>query len=97
MNVSNKQLPVIFRTSVLQLHVVILETEASSLIMLIQKISRKDLSYPLIEPAVFCSQMSDQVMKPKALEQEGSVLLPFLKKLPETSQVTVQNSGLQGE
>lgn len=41
--------------------------------------------------------MSKQMMKPKALEQEGSVVLPFLKKLPETSQVTLQNSGLQGE
>ncbi|NWH24160.1 LIMC1 protein, partial [Grus americana] len=38
-----------------------------------------------------------EVVKPKALEQEGSVVLPFLKKLPETSQVTLQNSGLQGE
>ncbi|XP_009472547.1 PREDICTED: LIM and calponin homology domains-containing protein 1 [Nipponia nippon] len=37
---------------------------------------------------------SEQVMKPKALELEGSVVLPFLKKLPETSQVTLQNSGL---
>ncbi|XP_009862911.1 PREDICTED: LIM and calponin homology domains-containing protein 1 [Apaloderma vittatum] len=36
-----------------------------------------------------------EVMKPEALEQEGSVVLPFLKKLPETSQVTLQNSGLQ--
>uniref|UniRef100_A0A8C6JKA9 Uncharacterized protein n=1 Tax=Melopsittacus undulatus TaxID=13146 RepID=A0A8C6JKA9_MELUD len=36
-----------------------------------------------------------EVMKPKVLEQEGSVVLPFLKKLPETSQVTLQNSGLQ--
>ncbi|XP_052636140.1 LIM and calponin homology domains-containing protein 1 isoform X7 [Harpia harpyja] len=35
-----------------------------------------------------------EVMKPKALDQEGSVVLPFLKKLPETSQVTLQNSGL---
>lgn len=41
--------------------------------------------------------MSEQVMKPKALDQEGSVVLPFLKKLPETSQVTLQNSGLPGE
>jgi len=41
--------------------------------------------------------MSEQVMKPKVLEQEGSVVLPFLKKLPETSQVTLQNSGLQGK
>ncbi|KAM6400997.1 LIM and calponin homology domains-containing protein 1 isoform 12-T14 [Pluvialis apricaria] len=38
-----------------------------------------------------------EVMKPKALEQEGSVVLPFLKKLPETSQVTLQNSGLQAD
>ncbi|XP_067993715.1 LIM and calponin homology domains-containing protein 1, partial [Melanerpes formicivorus] len=36
-----------------------------------------------------------EVMKPKVLEQEGSVVLPFLKKLPETSQVTLQYSGLQ--
>ncbi|XP_074444030.1 LIM and calponin homology domains-containing protein 1 isoform X13 [Larus michahellis] len=36
-----------------------------------------------------------EVMKPKALEQEGSVVLPFLKKLPETSQVTLHNSTLQ--
>ncbi|XP_010146213.1 PREDICTED: LIM and calponin homology domains-containing protein 1-like [Eurypyga helias] len=38
-----------------------------------------------------------EVMKPKNLEQEGSIVLPFLKKLPETSQVTLQNSGLQEE
>ncbi|GAB0188379.1 LIM and calponiny domains-containing protein 1 [Grus japonensis] len=38
-----------------------------------------------------------EVVKPKALEQEGSVVLPFLKKLPETSQVTLQNSGLQAD
>ncbi|XP_030904813.1 LIM and calponin homology domains-containing protein 1 isoform X2 [Melopsittacus undulatus] len=38
-----------------------------------------------------------EVMKPKVLEQEGSVVLPFLKKLPETSQVTLQNSGLQAD
>ncbi|XP_009069460.1 PREDICTED: LIM and calponin homology domains-containing protein 1 [Acanthisitta chloris] len=36
-----------------------------------------------------------QVMKAKALEQKGSVVLPFLKKIPETSQVTLHNSGLQ--
>lgn len=41
--------------------------------------------------------MSEQVMKAKALEEKGSVVLPFLKKLPETSQVTLHNSGLQGE
>ncbi|NXK93495.1 LIMC1 protein, partial [Formicarius rufipectus] len=36
-----------------------------------------------------------EVMKAKVLEQKGSVVLPFLKKLPETSQVTLHNSGLQ--
>lgn len=44
MNVDNKQLPVTSRTSVLQLHVVILEIEASSLIMFVQKITRNGLS-----------------------------------------------------
>ncbi|KFP76842.1 LIM and calponin homology domains-containing protein 1, partial [Acanthisitta chloris] len=38
-----------------------------------------------------------QVMKAKALEQKGSVVLPFLKKIPETSQVTLHNSGLQAD
>ncbi|KAM6132904.1 LIM and calponin homology domains-containing protein 1 [Pterocles gutturalis] len=38
-----------------------------------------------------------EVMKPKALEQEGSVVLPFLMKLPKTSQVSLQNSGLQAD
>lgn len=41
--------------------------------------------------------MSEQVIKAKPLEEKGSVVLPFLKKLPETSQVTLHNSGLQGE
>lgn len=41
--------------------------------------------------------MSEQVIKAKALEEKGSVVLPFLKKLPETSQVTLHNSGPQGE
>ncbi|NXP90642.1 LIMC1 protein, partial [Passerina amoena] len=36
-------------------------------------------------------------IKTKALEEKGSLVLPFLKKLPETSQVTLHNSGLQGE
>ncbi|NXE44814.1 LIMC1 protein, partial [Casuarius casuarius] len=40
---------------------------------------------------------TQEVTKPKALEPEGSVVFPFLKKLPETSQVTLQNSDLQGE
>ncbi|XP_027498465.1 LIM and calponin homology domains-containing protein 1 isoform X3 [Corapipo altera] len=38
-----------------------------------------------------------EVIKTKALEQKGSVVLPFLKKLPETSQVTLHNSVLQAE
>uniref|UniRef100_A0A8C3E6B0 LIM and calponin homology domains 1 n=1 Tax=Corvus moneduloides TaxID=1196302 RepID=A0A8C3E6B0_CORMO len=38
---------------------------------------------------------TQEVMKAKALEEKGSVVLPFLKKLPETSQVTLHNSGLQ--
>ncbi|NXE75886.1 LIMC1 protein, partial [Cochlearius cochlearius] len=60
--------------------------------------SEKDVKKPEMEqqkeaelPAV------PEVMKPKALEQEGSIVLPFLKKLPETSQVALQNSGPQGE
>ncbi|NXM48647.1 LIMC1 protein, partial [Gymnorhina tibicen] len=38
---------------------------------------------------------TQEVMKAKSLEEKGSVVLPFLKKLPETSQVTLHNSGLQ--
>ncbi|NXH50094.1 LIMC1 protein, partial [Dicaeum eximium] len=40
---------------------------------------------------------TQEVIKAKALEEKGSVVLPFLKKLPETSQVMLHNSGLQGE
>ncbi|NXP62208.1 LIMC1 protein, partial [Chloropsis cyanopogon] len=40
---------------------------------------------------------TQEVIKAKALEEKGSVVLPFLKKLPETSQVTLHNSGLQGK
>ncbi|NWV80791.1 LIMC1 protein, partial [Dasyornis broadbenti] len=40
---------------------------------------------------------TQEMMKAKALEQKGSVVLPFLKKLPETSQVTLHNSGLQAD
>ncbi|NWW27050.1 LIMC1 protein, partial [Falcunculus frontatus] len=40
---------------------------------------------------------TQEVMKVKALEEKGSVVLPFFKKVPETSQVTLHNSGLQGE
>uniref|UniRef100_A0A8D2M1Z0 LIM and calponin homology domains 1 n=1 Tax=Zonotrichia albicollis TaxID=44394 RepID=A0A8D2M1Z0_ZONAL len=38
---------------------------------------------------------TQEVTKTKALEEKGSLVLPFLKKLPETSQVTLHNSGLQ--
>ncbi|XP_064274372.1 LIM and calponin homology domains-containing protein 1 isoform X1 [Passer domesticus] len=38
---------------------------------------------------------TQEVIKAKALEEKGSVVLPFLKKLPETSQVTLHNSGPQ--
>ncbi|NXW76762.1 LIMC1 protein, partial [Hirundo rustica] len=40
---------------------------------------------------------TQEVIKAKTLEEKGNVVLPFLKKLPETSQVTLHNSGLQGE
>ncbi|NXA90492.1 LIMC1 protein, partial [Melanocharis versteri] len=40
---------------------------------------------------------TQEVMKAKALEEKGSVVLPFLKKLPEPSQVTLHNSGLQAD
>ncbi|XP_010004450.1 PREDICTED: LIM and calponin homology domains-containing protein 1 [Chaetura pelagica] len=60
--------------------------------------SEKDVKKPEMEQQKEVElPATPEVMKPKALEQEGSVVLPFLKKLPETSQVTLQNSGLQGE
>ncbi|NXO83774.1 LIMC1 protein, partial [Sitta europaea] len=40
---------------------------------------------------------TQEVIKAKALEEKGSVVLPFLRKLPETSQVTLHNSGLQAD
>ncbi|NXM94690.1 LIMC1 protein, partial [Sylvia borin] len=40
---------------------------------------------------------TQEVIKAKALEEKGSVVLPFLKKLPETSQVTLHNSGSQAD
>ncbi|NXK48134.1 LIMC1 protein, partial [Chauna torquata] len=60
--------------------------------------SEKDMKKPETEQqkeAVLPA--TQEVMKPKALEQEGSVVLPFLKKLPETSQVTLQNSNRQAD
>ncbi|NWX14603.1 LIMC1 protein, partial [Aegotheles bennettii] len=60
--------------------------------------SEKDVKKPEMEQQKGAEPLATpEVMKPKTLEQEGSVVLPFLKKLPETSQVTLQNSGLQGE
>ncbi|NXJ78411.1 LIMC1 protein, partial [Trogon melanurus] len=60
--------------------------------------SEKDVKKPEMEQQKEAElPATPEVMKPKALEQEGSIVLPFLKKLPETSQVTLQNSGLQGE
>ncbi|XP_039920349.1 LIM and calponin homology domains-containing protein 1 isoform X2 [Hirundo rustica] len=40
---------------------------------------------------------TQEVIKAKTLEEKGNVVLPFLKKLPETSQVTLHNSGLQAD
>uniref|UniRef100_A0A8C0IER4 LIM and calponin homology domains 1 n=1 Tax=Bubo bubo TaxID=30461 RepID=A0A8C0IER4_BUBBB len=58
--------------------------------------SEKDVKKPEMEQQKEAElPATPEVMKPKALEQGGSMLLPFLKKLPETSQVTLQNSGLQ--
>ncbi|KAM6267537.1 LIM and calponin homology domains-containing protein 1 isoform 7-T7 [Spheniscus humboldti] len=60
--------------------------------------SEKDVKKPEMEQQKEAElPATPEVMKPKALEQEGSVVLPFLKKLPETSQVTLQNSGLQAD
>ncbi|XP_069647238.1 LIM and calponin homology domains-containing protein 1 isoform X6 [Haliaeetus albicilla] len=57
--------------------------------------SEKDMKKPEMEQQKEAElPATPEVMKPKALDQEGSVVLPFLKKLPETSQVTLQNSGL---
>ncbi|NXH69942.1 LIMC1 protein, partial [Hydrobates tethys] len=61
-------------------------------------LSEKDVKKPEMEQQKEADlPATPEVMKPKALEQEGSVVLPFLKKLPETSQVTLQNSGLQAD
>ncbi|XP_021249408.1 LIM and calponin homology domains-containing protein 1 isoform X7 [Numida meleagris] len=58
--------------------------------------SEKDVKKPEMEKQKEVALPATQeVMTPKALEQEGSVVLPFLKKLPETSQATLHNSDLQ--
>ncbi|NWR68987.1 LIMC1 protein, partial [Centropus unirufus] len=60
--------------------------------------SEKDVKKPEMEQQKEAElSAAPEMVKPKALEQEGSLVLPFLKKLPETSQVTLHNSGLQGE
>ncbi|NXU23899.1 LIMC1 protein, partial [Thalassarche chlororhynchos] len=60
--------------------------------------SEKDVKKPEAEQQKEADlPATPEAMKPKALEQEGSVVLSFLKKLPETSQVTLQNSGLQAD
>uniref|UniRef100_A0A493TUC1 LIM and calponin homology domains 1 n=1 Tax=Anas platyrhynchos platyrhynchos TaxID=8840 RepID=A0A493TUC1_ANAPP len=58
--------------------------------------SEKDVKKPEMEQQKeIVLRATQEVIKPKALEQEGSIVLPFLKKLPETSQVTLQNSDRQ--
>uniref|UniRef100_A0A8C3CJJ4 LIM and calponin homology domains 1 n=1 Tax=Cairina moschata TaxID=8855 RepID=A0A8C3CJJ4_CAIMO len=58
--------------------------------------SEKDVKKPEMEQQKeIVLPATQEVIKPKALEQEGSIVLPFLKKLPETSQVTLQNSDRQ--
>ncbi|XP_029863672.1 LIM and calponin homology domains-containing protein 1 isoform X3 [Aquila chrysaetos chrysaetos] len=60
--------------------------------------SEKDVKKPEMEQQKEAElPATPEVMKPKALDQEGSVVLPFLKKLPDTSQVTLQNSGLPAD
>ncbi|XP_014813302.1 PREDICTED: LIM and calponin homology domains-containing protein 1 isoform X2 [Calidris pugnax] len=60
--------------------------------------NEKDVKKPEIEQQKKAERpATPEVMKPKALEQEGSIVLPSLKKLPETSQVTLHNSGRQAD
>uniref|UniRef100_A0A8C3KTB5 LIM and calponin homology domains 1 n=2 Tax=Calidris pygmaea TaxID=425635 RepID=A0A8C3KTB5_9CHAR len=60
--------------------------------------NEKDVKKPEIEQQKEAERpATPEVMKPKALEQEGSIVLPSLKKLPETSQVTLHNSGRQAD
>ncbi|XP_067387276.1 LIM and calponin homology domains-containing protein 1 isoform X12 [Emydura macquarii macquarii] len=56
----------------------------------------KDLKKPETEQQKEAEVLVTQkVVKSKASEQEGSILFPFLKKVPEISQVTLQNSDQQ--
>ncbi|NXK18194.1 LIMC1 protein, partial [Arenaria interpres] len=60
--------------------------------------NEKDVKKPEIEQQKEAERpATPEVKKPKALEQEGSIVLPSLKKLPETSQVTLHNSGRQAD
>ncbi|XP_025067208.1 LIM and calponin homology domains-containing protein 1 isoform X9 [Alligator sinensis] len=56
----------------------------------------KDLKKPERKQQKEAEDLVTQEMgKPKTLIQEGSIVFPFLKKLPETSQATLQNSEQQ--
>ncbi|XP_063013434.1 LIM and calponin homology domains-containing protein 1 isoform X1 [Melospiza melodia melodia] len=60
--------------------------------------SKKDVKKAEIEQQKEAEVLPTQeVTKAKALEEKGSLVLPFLKKLPETSQVTLHNSALQAD
>ncbi|RLW09333.1 hypothetical protein DV515_00002844 [Chloebia gouldiae] len=59
--------------------------------------SKKDVKKVETEQQKEAELPSTQEIKAKPLEEKGSVVLPFLKKLPETSQVTLHNSGLQAD
>ncbi|XP_039396324.1 LIM and calponin homology domains-containing protein 1 isoform X1 [Mauremys reevesii] len=58
----------------------------------------KDLKKPETEQQKEAAVLvTEKVVKSKAPEQEGSILFPFLKKVPETSQVILQNSDQQAD
>ncbi|XP_050803357.1 LIM and calponin homology domains-containing protein 1 isoform X9 [Gopherus flavomarginatus] len=58
----------------------------------------KDLKKPETEQQKEAEILvTEKVVKSKAPEQEGSILFPFLKKVPETSQVILQNSDQQAD
>ncbi|XP_019381588.1 PREDICTED: LIM and calponin homology domains-containing protein 1 isoform X4 [Gavialis gangeticus] len=58
----------------------------------------KDLKKPEREQQKEAEDLVTREMgKPKTLIQEGSIIFPFLKKLPETSQATLQNSEQQAD
>ncbi|XP_074922598.1 LIM and calponin homology domains-containing protein 1 isoform X2 [Chelonoidis abingdonii] len=56
----------------------------------------KDLKKPETEQQKEAEVLvTEKVVKSKAPEQEGSILFPFLKEVPETSQIILQNSDQQ--